>query len=89
MSDFGTGLLGGIASGMEANRMKTSKPVGFKASPIGKLVKKIRSFDKGGKVKRTGLAKLHKGEYVETKEEATRRGRNKTPKRKSRARSRY
>jgi hypothetical protein len=41
-------------------------PPGLNRKPIGKSPKPDGSFRKGGKVKKTGVYKLHKGERVKT-----------------------
>lgn len=40
------------------------------AYPKGMTPRKMPSYKKGGKVKKTGLAKVHKGERVLTKEQS-------------------
>jgi hypothetical protein len=72
------GLAGGLASrakDKDDDKKSPKKKPDFKGSPLGKLASKIKgamsskkqsvpSYKRGGKVKKTGPAKLHKGEKV-------------------------
>lgn len=57
------GSLWGGAPAVGSGGMRPMAPGGFRAAPIaGRPV--LGSFKKGGKVKKTGLYKLHAGEKV-------------------------
>jgi len=45
----------------------------FAPGPIARVAPQLGSFKKGGKVKKTGSYKLHKGERVLTKKQAKRK----------------
>ena len=83
------GMAGGLASRAMSRKKKSAdtksedKP-DFKNSPIGKLASKIKgkmsskkqavpSYKRGGKVKKTGPAKLHQGEKVIPKRKGKKR----------------
>lgn len=71
--------------GFEMGFQKAKKPTSSKSSgqsstdPV-KLGKDIKSYKKGGKVKKTGLAVVHKGEYVLTKRKASKMGKKRSAK---------
>ena len=74
-SSFLTGLLQGNVD--QASKMKKKGKGGLlrkkKESDSSSDDYDIPSFKRGGKVKRTGLARLHKGEKVLTKRQAKKR----------------
>lgn len=66
MMPLGSGLGGGVMRGGPARPVSIGRPVASPRSPIASpmMPSMPRSFKKGGKVKRGGYGKLHKGEVV-------------------------
>lgn len=64
-----------IANGMlQNNQLPRSQRIQNQLSKASRMPKAIpSSFKKGGKVKKTGMAKVHKGEVVLTKEQVKKR----------------
>jgi len=57
----GASALRGAAAGSQAGSAALSRDAASDASRIGPVV---YGYKKGGRVKKTGLARVHKGEYV-------------------------
>jgi hypothetical protein len=71
---FESGFSGGIGA---AKKKKDAKPAPASTNPTKASPS---SFKKGGKVKKTGMAKVHRGEFVLTAKEA--KGKNKSSRKK-------
>jgi hypothetical protein len=79
MASFITGALGGYSdTALKLKKegkhglLRRKKKTGQQGSGETPYEGKIPEFKRGGKVKRTGLARLHKGEKVLTKKQAKR-----------------
>lgn len=77
MGSFVSGLLSGGVSQAGKNKDKDKKKKKKKAAPTtdSNIDYSGLSFKRGGKVKRTGFAKVHRGERVLTKKQQKRYGR--------------